>query len=145
MESTQTNFNHEYMTHVCSTDMVNLQQTHVRPIWITPSRRDRYKKFNFSRPPFDPLTFVGAEVGPSLQTIDCHIEKVVNPTTTSIQIQNDTGVLLPSHIQGTLTITPTTPPLQPTTPYIHITLLGHLCLTECRTLPHMYTQLRDKS
>jgi hypothetical protein len=25
---------------------------------------------------------------------------------------------MPSHTQGTLTVTPTTPPLQPTTPYV---------------------------
>jgi hypothetical protein len=80
MESTQPNFNDEYMTPVHSTDMVNPQQTHVHSIWRTPSGRDLYKKFNFSRPPFDPLTSVGVEAGPSGQTIDHPIEQVVNPT-----------------------------------------------------------------
>jgi hypothetical protein len=117
MEPIQPNFNDEYTTPVCSTEMVNPQQTHVRSIWRTPSGRDLYEKFNFSRPPFDPPTSVGAEAGPSGQTIDHPIEQIVNTSTTSVQVQSDTGIMLPSHVQSTLTITPTIP-LQPTTPYI---------------------------
>jgi hypothetical protein len=118
MENTQHDYNDEYMTPVWSTDMVNPQQTHVRSIWRTPSGRDIYEKFNFSRPPLDPLTSAGAEAGPSGQTIDRPIEQVVNPVATSVQVQSNVGVIMPSHTQGTLTVTPTTPPFQTTTPYV---------------------------
>jgi hypothetical protein len=37
LESTQPDFNDEYMTHVLSTDMVNPQQNPIHSIWITPS------------------------------------------------------------------------------------------------------------
>jgi hypothetical protein len=37
MESIQPTFNEEYMTTVCSTEMVNPQQTDVHYIWKTPS------------------------------------------------------------------------------------------------------------
>jgi hypothetical protein len=118
MESTQPDFNGEYMNPICAIDMVNLQQTHARSIWTNPSRSELYKKFNFSRPPFDPLTFVGVKIGPSGQTIDRPIEQVVNNDATSIQFQSNTRVIFLIHIQGNLIVTPTTPLLQPTTPCI---------------------------
>jgi hypothetical protein len=82
MEPAQLDFSDEYTTPVCSTDMVNMQQTPILSIWITPLGRDLYEKFNFSRPPFDPLTSIGAEVGPSGQTIDRPIKKVINHAST---------------------------------------------------------------
>jgi hypothetical protein len=75
MESTQPNFNNEYMNHVHSTGMVNPQKNPIRSIWRTPSGCDLYERFNFIQPPFDPLTSVGVEVGPSGQTIDHPIKK----------------------------------------------------------------------
>ena len=53
----------------------------------------------------------------SSQTIDHPIEQIVNTATTSVQVQSDTGIVLPSHVQSNLMVTPTIP-LQPTTPYI---------------------------
>jgi hypothetical protein len=85
--------------------------------------RNIYKKFNFIQFLFYPLTSTGVEVGPLGQTIDRPIEKVVNLTSTPVQVQSNTKVVLPSHIEGTLTITPTTP-LQPTTPYIPQNVVG---------------------
>jgi len=117
MESTQPNFNDEYMNLVRSTDMVNPQQNLVCSIWRTPSRHDLYEKFNFSWPPFDPLASTGAEEGLSGQTIDHPIEQVVNPTIASVPVQSNIRIMLPSHMQGTLTITPSIT-LQPTTPNI---------------------------
>jgi hypothetical protein len=54
MEPEQPNQNEEYTTHVHSTEMVDPHQTHVRPIWRTPSGRDLYEKFNLNRPLFIP-------------------------------------------------------------------------------------------
>jgi hypothetical protein len=67
MEPIQPNFNEEYTTPVCSIEMVDPQQTHVRLIWRTPLGRYLYEKINFSRPPFDPpcdSTTTDAEAGP---------------------------------------------------------------------------------
>jgi hypothetical protein len=97
--------------------MVNLQQTRVHSVWRTPSGCDLYENINFSRPPFEPSTSTGAEAGPSCQTIDHPIEQIVNTSTTSVQVQSDLGIVLPSHVQNTLKVTPTLP-LQPTMPYI---------------------------
>jgi hypothetical protein len=47
MEPIQPNFNDEYRTPLCSTKMVNLQQTLVCSIWRTPSGHDLYEQFNF--------------------------------------------------------------------------------------------------
>jgi hypothetical protein len=118
MESTQPDFNDKYMNLIHPDDMVNPQQTPIFSIWRAPSGHDLYKKFIFIRPPFDPLNSVGAEARPSDQTIDRPIKQVVNPTATSLKVQSNTGVIFPSNIQGNLTVTPTTPPIQPTTPYI---------------------------
>jgi hypothetical protein len=120
MEDTQHDYD-EYITPVQSAGMVNPQQTPVRSIWRTPSGRDLYEHFNFSRPPLDPhdpLASVVAEAGPSSQTIDHPIEQVVNPAATSTQIQLNVGVVTPNHAQGTSTITPTTTPFHTTTPYV---------------------------
>jgi hypothetical protein len=54
MEPIQPTFNEEYTTHVRSTNMVDPQQTPIRPIWRTASGRDLYKKNNFGQPLFDP-------------------------------------------------------------------------------------------
>jgi hypothetical protein len=53
----------------------------------------------------------------SSQTIDHPIEQIVNTATTSVEVQSDTGIVLPSQVQSNLMVTPTIP-LQPTTPYI---------------------------
>jgi hypothetical protein len=121
---TQQDYNDEHTPHVQYVGMVNPQQTLVRSIWRTPSGRDLYEKINFSRPPLDPLTYAGAETRPSGQTIDRPIEKVVNPVASSVQVQSNIGVVILSHTQGTLMVTPTTPPLQPTTSYVPQNLVG---------------------
>ena len=85
MEETQRDYN-EYITPVRSAGMVNQQQTLVCSIWRTPSGRDLYENFNFSRPPLDPhdpLASTFVEAGPSGHIIDRLIEQVVNPAATS--------------------------------------------------------------
>jgi hypothetical protein len=119
MEPIQLNVNKEYTTPVCSTGMVDLKQTLVCSIWRTPSGRDIYEKINFSQPPFDPphaFVVVGAEEGPSGHSIDHLINQIVHMATTSGQVQSDKGVILPSHLQSTMMVTPTVP-LQDATSY----------------------------
>ena len=65
MEPIQPNFKEKYATLVRSIEIVHPHQNFVRSIWRTPSGRDLYEKFNFSRPPFDPLTSVGDDAGSS--------------------------------------------------------------------------------
>jgi hypothetical protein len=117
MEPIQPNFNDEYMTHVHSNEMVNLQQTFVCYIWRTPFGRDLYEKFNFIPPPFGPPTFIDVEAVLSGQTINRPIKQIVNTNTTSVQFQTKVGIVLPSHVKSTLTVNPIVP-LQPQNPYI---------------------------
>jgi hypothetical protein len=73
--------------------MVDPQQNPIHSIWRTPSGRDIYKKFNFSRPPFDPphaSTTVDAEVGLSGQPINRPVEPTINIDTTSRQVHSET-------------------------------------------------------
>jgi hypothetical protein len=78
MEPEQPNLNEEFTTPVRSTEMVDPHQTHVHPIWRTPSGRDLYEKINFSRPLFNPphtSVTTGADAGPSSQYTDHPVDK----------------------------------------------------------------------
>jgi hypothetical protein len=90
--------------------MVDPRQTHVRSIWRTPSGRVLYEKNNFGQPLFDPphaYTTTSVDVKPSGQPIDHPINQMINPTTTFRQVKSEIGVVLPSHLQSTLMVTPT--------------------------------------
>jgi hypothetical protein len=128
MEPIQPTFNEEYTTPVCSTEMVDPQQTPVHSIWRTPSSQIFMKNLISVRPLFDPphaSTTIGADAGPSGQPIDHPVNQIINPATTSGQVKSETRVMLPSHLQSTLMVTPTIP-LQEQLHILHKTLLGHL-------------------
>jgi hypothetical protein len=126
MEDTQHDCD-EYETPFWSAGMVNPQQTHVHSIWRTPSGCDIYENCKFSRPSLeshDPVAFIVVEVGPFNQTIDCPIEKALNPTSTSTKIQYNVGFITPNHSQVTSTITPTTTHFHTTNPYVPQNIVG---------------------
>jgi hypothetical protein len=81
--------------------------------------RDLYEKFNLNRPLFIPphtSVTTGADAGPSSQYSDHPVGPTLNIATTSGQIMSDTGLVLPSHLQSTMMVTPMMP-LQATTSF----------------------------
>jgi hypothetical protein len=106
MEPRQPNFNEEYTTPVRSTEMVDPQQTLVHPIWRTPSGRDLYEKIilvdhsltlHIHLPP--PVQMQDHQV--SLLTILSDKRSILLPL--QDKLTSETRVVLPSHLQSTLT------------------------------------------
>jgi len=123
MGSTEPIFGDEYRTPICPTTVVDTNPTPTHYVWRTSSEHDLYEHFESIRQPFHPHD-PPIETGPSDQTMNHPIDKVINPTTTSTKVHPNAGLITSTHSQGTLIPTPTFTNFHSTTPHVSHNLAG---------------------
>jgi hypothetical protein len=117
MGSTEPIFGDEYRTLVCPSTAVETNPTPTRSVWRTSSGRDLYEHFESFRQPFqphDPLS----ETGPSGQTMNHPVDRVIHPTTTPAQVHPSARLITSTHPQSTSISTPVSTSFYSTAPHV---------------------------
>jgi hypothetical protein len=98
-------FGDEYRTPVHPRTVVATNPTPARSIWRTSMGRDLYENFESIRQPF-PLHDPPSEIGPSGQTMNHPVNRVIHSTATPAQVHVNVGLITSTHPQSTSISTP---------------------------------------